>query len=281
MVSSSLSAIDCPYCHYGTAKPWAKERGYVVVRCRACDFLYVNPAPSPHSINEAVRTGLHGSAAGHLDVRSRRVASKVFHYQHLFAKLFPDLWMRSRPIHWLDVGAGYGEVIEAINRLAPPGSIIEGLEPMETKAAAARARGLMVIQDYLRRDHGPVDIVSSIDVFSHLPDYRTFLADVVAVLNPRGEVVIVTGNLADMSERKEFPGQLGLPDHLVFGGRKHIVGYLTEAGFEIVQIHEARIDGFVNFAKLIVKRLIGRPGVLRLPYTSAYRQLTIRARLSG
>lgn len=281
MTCPSLSVVNCPYCNSERAEPWANERGYVLVRCRACDFLYVNPAPSPLSISEAVRTGVHTSAAGHLDVRSRRVASKVAHYQRLFLELFPDLWARSKPIHWLDVGAGYGEVLEAVNRLAPPGSIVEGLEPMEPKATAARARGLTVIQDYLRREHGPVDVISSIDVFSHLPDYRSFLADVVAVLNPRGEMVIVTGNLADLNERKEFPGQLGLPDHLIFGGQKHLVGYLTEVGFEIVQIRATRIDGIVNFAKLIVKRLIGRPVVLRIPYTSAYRQLTIRARLNG
>lgn len=280
-VDKAMRAIACPYCGSDRSTPWAEERGYVVVRCDVCDFLYVNPAPPVEAISDAVRTGFHGSEAGNLDVRSRRVAAKVDLYERLLREMFSDIWSRNEPIRWLDVGAGYGEVVEAIQRLAPPGSMIEGLEPMEPKAAAGRARGLAITQDYLRRDHERVGFVSSIDVFSHIPDYRSFLSDVRAVLEPAGEMFIVTGNLADLATRQEFFDELGTPDHLVFAGRKHIVGYLEEAGFEVVRIKEMRLDGLVNTAKMIVKKLIGRPGLIRLPYSSTYRQLAVRARLAA
>ena len=278
---TGLVRIDCPYCHSAEFRPWAKEIGYDVVRCAECDLLYVNPAPAPETISEAVKSGMHGAEAGNLDVRSRRVPGKVDHYHRMFGRLFPDLWSRKEPFHWLDVGAGYGEVIEAIGRLSPAGSVIEGVEPMTPKAELARSRGLLVTNDYLRRDHAPVDIVSSIDVFSHIPDYRAFIGDVVAVLKPGGEMVIVTGNLADVADRSEFPDELGTPDHLVFAGKKHIVGLLEEAGFGIVAIDEQRTDTLLNFAKTCAKRMLGRPGVIRLPYTSSYRQLVVRAKLKA
>ena len=108
--------------------------------------------------------------------------------------------------------AGYGEIVEAVSQLAPAESVVEGLEPMGPKAADARSRGLRITQDYLRPGHPPVDVISSIDVFSHVPDYRAFLRDVAGALKPGGRVIIETGNLADVSTRGEFPFELGLPD---------------------------------------------------------------------
>lgn len=88
-----------------------------------------------------------------------------------------------------------------------------------------------------------------------------------------------TGNLADLHCREEFPGELGVPDHLVFAGESHLHGFLREAGFEIIRLERVRIDGVVHVAKSVVKKLLGRPEHLRFPYTSGYRQLLVRARL--
>ena len=229
----------------------------------------------------AVRTGAHGAEAGGLAVAARRIPSKVRHYKSVLRGLFADAWQRKEPITWVDVGAGYGELIEAVSRLAPAGSRIEGLEPMRPKAMAARARGLLVTEDYLRRTHSKVQFVSFVDVFSHLPDFRAFLADVRSVLLPGGEIFMETGNLADTEDRSEFAGELGVPDHLVFAGERHIRGYLEESGLEVVRIERQRADGLVNAAKCVAKALLGRPTQLRIPYTSRYRQLLVRARLPG
>jgi SAM-dependent methyltransferase len=193
--------------------------------------------------------------------------------------MFGDVWRRDAAISWLDVGAGYGEVVEAVTALAPRGSAVAGLEPMVPKAEAARARGLNVHGGYLRAGQPAVEIISLIDVFSHLPDFRAFLGDARRVLRPRGELFIETGNLADLPHRDDFFGELGLPDHLVFAGERHLVGYLEEVGFEIVIVRRQRVDTALALAKNVAKRLLGRPVRLRVPYSSAYRQLQVRARL--
>jgi SAM-dependent methyltransferase len=242
-------------------------------------LLFVNPRLPIAAIDSAVRTGVHGVEAGGLEVSSRRISRKVSYCERTLGRIFSDLWAAKRPVKWLDVGAGYGELLEAVIRLAPAGSSIEGLEPMRPKAQAARSRGLHVTEDYLRRDRDKVQVVSFVDVFSHVPDFGYFLDDVRAVLVPGGEIFMETGNLADLERREEFAGELGLPDHLVFAGESHIRGYLDRAGFEIVRIERRRIDGFVNLAKTLVKRAQGRPEFIRIPYTSRYRQILVRARL--
>jgi len=229
----------------------------------------------------AVRTGIHNESAQYLNVRTRRIDKKVSLYQKRLGRLFRDVWLKNAPVSWLDVGAGYGEIVEAVARLAPPGSIIEGVEPMESKASQARERGLRVETSYLERDHAKVDFVSVVDVFSHIPQFGTFLSTARDVLHPGGELFIETGNLADLDRREDFAGELGLPDHLVFAGETHLDGYLKNAGFRIVEIERVQIDGFVYFAKNVAKALLGRQVLVRPPYQSKFRQLLIRARITA
>ena len=278
-IKKNIEVIPCPYCGLFEHRVWAYELGYAAVRCSNCDFLYVNPRPTLGSIDSAVRTGAHGADAAHLDVRSRRLEGRVGHYAAVFRRMFNDLWSRGKPVAWLDVGAGYGEILEAVTSLAPAGSQLRGLEPMAPKAKVARSRGLTIIEDYLRPGQDKVDVISVVDVFSHIPDFGAFLKDVSATLNPGGEIFVETGNLADVKDRSDFPGELGLPDHLVFAGESHLLGFLDRAGFDPVRIERQRIDGMRNLAKNFIKKVIGRPAGLAWPYTSKYRQLLVRARL--
>lgn len=269
--------MGCYYCMSTSSADWAEERGISVVRCRECGLLYVSPRPDAKAVDDAVHTGMHPHLG--LNARSRRIPSKVRAYSVLLRQMFPDVLNSAAPIHWVDVGCGYGEVMEAVSLLSPKGSRVTGFEPMRHKAEAARLRGLNVENKYLSPGAVRADVISAIDIFSHIPDFRGFLACVCANLNPKGLFLLETGNLADTSDRSEFPGDLGVPDHLVFAGEKHLRGYLAEFGFNVERIEYRRSDDLLGFAKCVVKWILGRPVVLRLPYTSRYRQLRIRARL--
>lgn len=279
MKAASLELIPCPYCGNRSHMPWAQELGFTTVRCASCSLLFCNPRPASALIDTAVRTGAHTPEAGGIVVTARRVPAKVRRYRRLFAELFEDIWAAGRPVSWLDVGAGYGEVLEAVRMLAPAGSRVSGLEPMHPKAVKARERGLEIVEDYLRPDLPKVGVISVVDVFSHIPDFEAFLSELRQVLEPGGEVFLETGNLADLEDRGEFPYELGLPDHLVFAGEKHVIGYLDRAGFDVIAIRRERIDGLLNLAKNAVKKIVGRPAAFGWPYTSKYRQIQLRARL--
>lgn len=280
--NGSVEHVRCPLCGGDRAAPWAEENGFVAVKCALCGLIYVNPRPVRARIDAAVRTGAHRDERLQLNVVGRRVAGKIDHYRGTVGSMFKDVMKRNRPIRWLDVGAGFGEVVEAVQSLAPAGSCVEGIEPMAPKAAFARGRGLRVNEGYVHDFSARPDryeFVSAINVFSHVPDFRQFLEEIKRVLSDGGEVLIETGNASDIGERRHFPDELMLPDHLVFAGEAQVRRFLTEAGFEIVQTRRVRIDGAVHFAKTVIKRLLGRPVVVSLPYTSPTRTLLFRARL--
>jgi SAM-dependent methyltransferase len=279
-VSDKLpEAVLCPCCSSNANVPWAEEVGFKVVRCLGCGLLYVNPRPKLTDIESAVRTGEHSLTTGRLNVRSRRIPRKVRLYKRVFADVFSDIWKSGKPVLWVDVGAGYGEALEAVAALVAKGSTLVGVEPMKHKAEIARNAGLTIHNSYLEPGQFKADIISSIDIFSHIPEFHSFLQVVATNLAPNGEVFIESGNLADLKFRSEFPGELGLPDHLVFAGEEQLTKYLNDAGFDVVDIRRERVDGVESFVKNLVKKMIGRPSALGVPYTSKYRQIRFRAKL--
>ena len=276
---TNTETINCPYCHESGSLPWAKENGFTAVKCCGCGLVYVNPRPIQSLISKAVETGVHSDVEHGRTAINRRVGAKVARYNKILSSMFDDVWRNPKEISWLDLGAGYGEVVEAVSALAPSGSQIEGIEPMKPKAVHARARGLTIKEQYLSDVAEKFEYLSLINVFSHIPDFHAFLYDMKNVLTVDGELFIETGNIGDLSSSREVPSELDLPDHLVFAGEQNMIDFLSEAGFSIIDIRRRRKDGFINFAKNIIKKLIGRQVTLAIPYTSRYRSILIRAQL--
>jgi len=266
----------CPYCGSERNTLWATERGFKMVKCE-CDYLFVNPRPTAAERDKATQLGAHG-AADDMDISEHYVPKKTDLYKKVFAECMPDVWASVTPLTWLDIGAGYGEVVDAVSALAPKGSKVTGLEPMRVKAAAAQKRGLNVIASYIEPSIGKFEYASLINVFSHINDFDGFLQQISSVLTDRGELLLETGVMEGLKSRNDFPGDLGLPDHVAFACTKHLRGFLERNGFEFISAHPASIDGYVYTIKNVVKKMIGRPVIVKWPYSSPYRTVRVRAR---
>jgi SAM-dependent methyltransferase len=273
-----LEEIACPLCRGSASTTFATENTFTAVKCSECGLVYVNPRPSIELISKAVKTGFHAEVPGGRIVTVSRTASNVAFYRDLLRDMFADVWSSDKPLSWLDVGAGYGEVVEAVTSLAPGGSKILGIEPMKPKADAARKRGLSVQEAYIDGIAEQYDFISLVNVFSHIPDFHSFLAELGNRLTSSGELFIETGNIGDLAAASDAPTDLDLPDHLVFAGLGHMTRFLNEGGFDVVGTVQLKRDGYVNLLKNIARKLLGRPVTLALPYTSPYRRLMIRAR---
>ena len=275
---SKVEHIHCPCCDTSESKFWVSENGFDAVKCSSCGFIYVNPRPTKEFITEAVKTGVHQNVNHERTAIGRRVPSKVDKYQDIFRDTFSDIWSQKRAISWLDIGAGYGEVVEAISSLATQGSNIVGIEPMKPKAVDAQSRGLKIREGYLCEINEQYDFVSLIDVFSHIPDFHNFLNEVKKVLKINGDFFIETGDIGNLTSPRQVPSEWDLPDHLVFAGEPNMTNYLRSAGFEIVTIEKKRVDDLITFVKNVVKKALGRKVNLNFPYTSPYRTMLIRAK---
>jgi SAM-dependent methyltransferase len=223
----------------------------------------------------ATQYGVH---EGGVNIKERYVPGKVKEYHKILNQMFPDVWKSKRDISWIDIGAGYGEMIQAIRSLSTQNSRIVGIEPMKEKIDFALKNGIEIIEGFISEDTPICDFASAINIFSHIYNFDDFLQDVRKILKDNGEFLLITGDMTDINNRIEFPGEFGLPDHVAFDSEKHLKGFLERNGFEIISIKKIRIDGLIYTIKNIVKKLLGRNTVLALPYSSCYRDIYIRAK---
>jgi 2-polyprenyl-3-methyl-5-hydroxy-6-metoxy-1,4-benzoquinol methylase len=172
--------------------------------------------------------------------------------------MFGDLAGR-RALRWLDVGAGFGELLEAVSRIFPE-AVVTGIEPNGAKRRAAAGRGLALTDEGLDTlPQGNYDVVSVMNVWSHLPDPVEFFAHIASLLNDDGLVLVQTGNGGDLERAETYPDALFLPDHLSFAGERHVVGILERIGFQVEDVERNRVDTPTHALQCIIKRMLGRP----------------------
>jgi SAM-dependent methyltransferase len=84
------------------------------------------------------------------------------------------------------------------------------------------------------------DFISLLNVYSHLPDPPAMIRLCRNLLNPGGELLIQTGDVADLSV-EEIYRPLYLPDHLSFASEQIISGILERNGFKVLSVNKQNV----------------------------------------
>lgn len=276
LARTQLETVDCPCCGGDRHRFWASENGFAAVKCSDCGTVYIRERPRAEDISAAARDGVHQTDSGVLDQRLHRQGWKVPFYAGIVRRFFAG----ESGLTWLDVGAGNGEFIEAVQRALPDARAC-GIDPMAVKVQRAQQRGVPIAAETLEEVSGSYDVISIINVFSHIPDFQHFGGLIRARLKPGGSLFVETGNGGDLPSRADYPGELLLPDHLVFSGIEQMKATLGKLGFGRIEHYSRRIDHPLWAAKQMVKgALRGRPRLV-VPWTRKFRTVFYRARLDG
>jgi SAM-dependent methyltransferase len=274
--SESLQHVPCYLCESTLASAWAEEAGYEALRCGGCGLVYVSPRPPDAEISDAVALGMHGDEEAVLSTVSGGIeARRVEQFRRRLVSLLGNTLGADPVVRWLDVGAGYGEFVLAVRKVVHAGSSVEGIEPCEPKARWAETHhGFIRSGRTLGDCPGPFDVVSLMNVLSHLPEPVAFIHQLSDRLEAGGHLILETGNGAEL-DRSAYPGPLFLPDHLSFFGEPQLVRLLEGAGLRVVRIerHEAGssrlpLIAFArNQAMNLVRRLRGK-AIHRIDWSS-------------
>jgi 2-polyprenyl-3-methyl-5-hydroxy-6-metoxy-1,4-benzoquinol methylase len=152
-------------------------------------------------------------------------------------------------IRVLDVGCSRGSFLAAGARL---GFHMEGVEPAENIAAAARAGGLKVHTGLLG-DIGfaaaSFDAVTLFEVIEHLKEPLTLLRECRRVLKPGGLLVLSTGNTASwtvaaMRERWDYFHIAKDGGHISFYNPRSVALLASRSGFAVECTETARVKLF-------------------------------------
>ncbi|MGF1586581.1 MAG: class I SAM-dependent methyltransferase [Bacteroidales bacterium] len=228
-----MEIINCYNCKSENHSFYAEENGFSLVKCSSCGLLYIKNRPESRLISQASKQGIHTTGDKVLDVTARYNPNKISSYM----KVLDDLFSRDLTgiNTWLDIGCGYGEFIQAVNNYSSGKINIKGSEPSEPKQESARKRGLDVEFFDIDTHTGKYNIISLLNVYSHLPDPPAFLVSLKKLLLPGGELIIQTGDTAELAPENHIR-PFYLPDHLSFASEKIVVEMLKRKGFEIIVI---------------------------------------------
>lgn len=230
-----LENVQCYNCGNDSTTCFAKENGFELVKCTHCGLLYVNPRPNADEIEQAHKLGQHRGAelirtTGYYDF------SKVSSYTQTLKEIFRDGSILKGK-RWLDIGCGYGEFLEALNKFSSNDVIAQGVEPNFKKAAAARKNGLNVDYFDLSEHQKKYDYISMLNVYSHLPDPPAIIDEWKKLLLPGGQLILETGETADLS-CEQHPQPFYLPDHLSFASEKIVANILERTGFDVLGVYK-------------------------------------------
>lgn len=259
----NLIDVNCYSCGSSDYILYDRENGFNLVKCRKCGLLYVNPRPSEEEISLAVRSGIH-TGETELNVTNSFNEKAIPSYLKVLDDLYKPAELYDKS--WLDIGCGNGEFLIALNTFTDSRIIVKGSEPNEIKAENARRRQLDVEFIDLQLHDKTYDVISMLNVFSHLSNPLQTLRAWRNLIKKDGELLVETGHSSHLPRKYHAKPYL-LPDHLSFASKDIVEELLRKTGFRIINTliyrssHYPEIT-FINLIKQMTKFVLCRRNYL-------------------
>lgn len=196
--------------------------------CDVCSLFFVHPYPRGTSRYDQVTTGkLDGIDL--LDCEERYCGERLYYERH-FALIEEECRGAQS---FLDVGCGTGHLLE---RLSAKRSLRRTGIELNARAAqfARRTAGCEIVELPFEKFRAPVtfDVVTLINVFSHIPSLDGLFTSLRNTIAPGGKVILRT---SEMSRNVSRWNQLhwGIPDDLHFLGFGTLDFACRKYGFKI------------------------------------------------
>ena len=226
-----LVEVSCYNCGGKEYELYATENGFRYVKCKNCGLVYLNPRPKDVEVISSHEYGVHiGNKV--INVTGRYKKSKIKRYLSIIGDFYTKEELIDKK--WLDIGCGFGEFIETLNKVANNNIYVKGSELNKIKINFCKERGLDVEKIDMKNHNEKYDVISLLNIFSHLPNPIQYFESLKKNLRTRGELFIETGNISNMPA-KYFPRPFYAPDHLSFANKEIVEDILKRIGFEIVK----------------------------------------------
>jgi SAM-dependent methyltransferase len=206
--------VLCPLCGSHENNALFTQRHHTLMHCVECDLSFVHPYPADAKRHHEVVSDYQYD---HLEVVQ---CATQYDNEKLFYDRYFEFIRRecSGASSILDVGCGCGHLLE---RLAEyPQLARAGIELNRERARFARSKARCdVFEAPMEEFDGArrFDVVTLMNVFSHVPDIGKLFEKLRCVVSERGKIIFKTGEMrADVKRSAIFDWEF--PDHLQFLG---------------------------------------------------------------
>ena len=203
-----MELIACDICRNDDPIIMFQENGFTLNRCGQCGHFYVSPRPCNGSANGLDRDNKPTSEIQVADEMRRR---PIFERYIGYAKRYVQKGK------WLDIGCGCGTLLRVAEKA---GFEAEGIEVDPERLTLCRKAGLSVYDREIESNFLPpssYDVISLINVFSHLRSPVATFSSIHRILRPNGVIIVATSELGKEAHKDEVK-KWNIPDHLHFAG---------------------------------------------------------------
>jgi len=227
-IGATVSPV-CPLCGSSQARALFAQRGYSLMACGVCELFFIDPYPRDiDRQHEVVATQAYEDFQ--LLETAKHYEYEVNFYRNYF-ELIQQECVQATSI--LDVGCGCGHLLE---RLAVrPDLYRMGVELNRQRAAQARRVAHCEVFDIPIEEFPATkrfDVITLINVFSHIPGIDRLFEKLRSLLNDNGKIILRTGEMRK-DVRKSAIFDWEIPDHLQFLGLNTLEFLAQKHGFEI------------------------------------------------
>jgi SAM-dependent methyltransferase len=212
--AAEAKLVLCPLCGSNENRALFKQRTHTLMHCVDCDLSFIHPYPT-----DAKRHHETVSNYQYDDLEVVQCGTQYYN-EKLFYDRYFDFIRRecAGATSVLDVGCGCGHLLE---RLAEyPQLARTGIELNRERARFARNKARCeVLEVPIEEFDGArrFDVVTLINVFSHVSDVGKLFEKLRCVVSERGKIILKTGEVkADVKRSAIFDWEF--PDHLQFLG---------------------------------------------------------------
>lgn len=141
----------------------------------------------------------------------------------------------------LDIGAGTGDLVDALNKV---GVNAIGYEPSERARAAALHKGTHLLKEY-PQEVKQFQVITMYHVLEHVANVEEQLKRVYDLLESRGTLILALPNYESLDAKifKKYWAGYDVPRHLYHFNRNAVV-YVSGKYFEIVKTQPMWFDSF-------------------------------------
>lgn len=219
-----------------------------LMKCENCGLLFIDPQPDWEELSVHYPKEYHA----YLRKESKLTASlRGFGLRRRVKSILRSVNLPTGRL--LDVGCATGDFLQIFQAMTD--WVIEGLEIVPEAAAAARAKGLTIIDAELetaKLNLNEYDVITLWDVLEHLADPARSLQICYDLLKPGGVLVLKCPDPAGKEALQFKESWIGYeaPQHLFGFPRTVLINKLEEIGFSKVKTTQTGSDYSSFFVSL-------------------------------
>ncbi len=198
----TLKDYSCSLCNSNVAETMLTKQGFCIVKCKNCDFVYVNPRiPNEELVSIYKQNYFKNKDYGYVGYEQEK-RLRVKNFEHWLNDADKFIAGTSIPVFSLDVGCAAGYCLEVMNK---KGWNVTGIELDIEMYKNLQQSGYVIsnsnIEDFSCEKK--FSIITLFDVIEHIPNVDAVFKKLCSLLANDGIIILVTPNYQSF-QRKLF-----------------------------------------------------------------------------